>query len=154
MRVRVNIFQLTYAVSDYHKKICLEVTNSMILFQRRPFLKEVHLYFKTELSVFSLSCQVGSIWLPVDPVSKYTCLRFVKGSHRWPHYLKPVHFGGTTKFYEIKPGEEEEAKLFVPAPDTFDNEDHEVLSWDMQVSMKPRLYLPFYTLRVTSWSMC
>lgn len=77
--------------------------------------------------------QVCSIWLPVDPVSKYTCLRLVKGSHTWPQYFKPVHFDGPPfSSYEIKPGQEEEAKRFLPTLDFDCNKDNEVLTWDME----------------------
>lgn len=81
-----------------------------------------------------LSTQVCSVWLPVDPVSKHTCLRLVKGSHRSPHYFKPVHFDGPPfTLYEIKPGDEEKAEQFLPAPDIGGDEQFQVLSWDMEV---------------------
>ena len=83
---------------------------------------------------FFLSTQVCSVWLPVDPVSKHTCLRLVKGSHRSPHYFKPVHFDGPPfTLYEIKPGDEEKAEQFLPAPDIDGDEQFQVLSWDMEV---------------------
>ena len=72
----------------------------------------------------------------MDPVSKQTCLRLVKGSHTWPDYFKPVHFNGPPfTSYEIKPGKEEQAKLFLPTPDIDENKDYDVLSWDMKVSI-------------------
>ena len=75
--------------------------------------------------------KVCSVWLPVDPVPKYTCLRLVKGSHKTPHYLKPVHFDGPPFLpYEIKPGEEKQANKFV-SPADFDEND-QVLSWNME----------------------
>ncbi|XP_078350781.1 uncharacterized protein LOC144635560 [Oculina patagonica] len=81
----------------------------------------------------SLSTQVCSVWLPVDPVSKYTCLRLVKGSHRLPQYFKPVHFGGPPfASYEIKSGYEEKAKQCLPTPDFDEDEQYQVLSWDME----------------------
>ena len=74
------------------------------------------------------------MWLPVDPVSKHTCLRLVKGSHRLPHYFKPVPFDGLPfTSFEVKPGDEEKAKQLLPAPDIDGNEQFEVLSWDMKV---------------------
>lgn len=77
--------------------------------------------------------QVCSVWLPVDPVSKYTCLRLVKGSHKSPRYFKPVHFDGPPfTSYEVKPGDEDKAKQFLPAPDIDGDEQVEVLSWDMK----------------------
>ena len=79
--------------------------------------------------------KVCSIWLPVDPVSNHTCLRLVKGSHKWTDYFKPVHFNGPPfTSYEVKPGHEEQAKHFLPAPDFDGNKHYQVLSWDMEVS--------------------
>ncbi|XP_078351334.1 uncharacterized protein LOC144636066 [Oculina patagonica] len=74
--------------------------------------------------------QVCSVWLPVDPVSKYTCLRLVKGSHRSPHYFKPVRFEDPQ--CTIKPGDEEKANEFLPVPDVDGDEQYHVLSWDME----------------------
>ena len=75
------------------------------------------------------------MWLPVDPVSKHTCLRLMKGSHKSPHYFKPVHFDGPPfTSYEIKPGDEKQAKEFLSAPDVDGNDQYQVLSWDMEVS--------------------
>ena len=76
------------------------------------------------------------MWLPVDPVSKYTCLRLVKASHKSPRYFKPVHFDGPPfTSYEVKPGDEDKAKQFLPAPDIdHGDEQFEVLSWDMKVT--------------------
>ena len=74
------------------------------------------------------------MWFPVDPVSKHTCLRLVKGSHELPQYFKPVHFDGPPfTSYEIKPGNEEKAKEFLPTPDVDGDEKYQVLSWDMEV---------------------
>lgn len=35
--------------------------------------------------------QVCSIWLPLDPVARETCVEFVAGSHAWPAF-SPYHF--------------------------------------------------------------
>lgn len=81
-----------------------------------------------------LSTQVCSVWLPVDPVSKHTCLRLVKGSHSSPHYFKPVHFDGPPfTLYEIKPGDEGKAEQFLSAPDIDGDQQFQVLSWEMEV---------------------
>ena len=76
-----------------------------------------------------------SIWLPVDPVSKQTCLRLVKGSHAWTDNFKPVHFDGPPfSSYQVKVGHEEEVvKHFLPTPDFDEIKDCQVLSWDMKV---------------------
>ena len=76
-----------------------------------------------------------SIWLPVDPVSKQTCLRLVKGSHTWTDNFKPVHFDGPPfSSYQVKVGHEEEVeKHFLSTPDFDEIKDCQVLSWDMKV---------------------
>ena len=89
------------------------------------------------------------MWLPVDPVSKHTCLRVVKGSHKSPHYFKPVHFDGPPFTpYEIKPGDEEQAKEFL-SPDVDGNEQYQVLSWNMEVGIARPIDTLLH-LRVTS----
>ena len=76
----------------------------------------------------------------MDVVSQQTCLRLVKGSHKWPHYFKPVHFDGPPFMsYEDKPGQEEYAQTFLPAPDGDADENCHVLCWDMKVSFKTSL---------------
>ncbi|KAJ7388027.1 hypothetical protein OS493_040296, partial [Desmophyllum pertusum] len=49
-----------------------------------------------------------------------------------PHYFKPIHFDGPDPSYEIKPGDEEKAKQFLPTPDVDGNDQYQVLSWDME----------------------
>jgi len=45
-----------------------------------------------------------------------------------------VHFDGPPfTLYEIKPGDEEKAEQFLPAPDIDGDEQFQVLSWDMKV---------------------
>ena len=73
------------------------------------------------------------MWMPVDPVSKDTCLRLVKGSHRSPQYFMPVHFN--VPQHQIKPEDEEKAKEFLPTPDVDGDEQYQVLTWDMEVYM-------------------
>jgi ectoine hydroxylase-related dioxygenase (phytanoyl-CoA dioxygenase family) len=36
--------------------------------------------------------QVCSIWLPLDPVGRDTCVEYVAGSHRWDRAFNPKHF--------------------------------------------------------------
>jgi len=35
---------------------------------------------------------VCSVWLPLDPVPRETCLEFVAGSHRWNETFAPIRF--------------------------------------------------------------
>lgn len=84
------------------------------------------------------------MWFPVDPVTKHTCLRLVKGSHKSPGYFKPVHFDGPPfTRYEVNPADEEKAKQFLPAPDIDENEQFEVLSWYMKVTCIPYHIISF-----------
>lgn len=78
--------------------------------------------------------KVCSIWFPVDPVSKQTCLRLVKGSHTWTDNFKPVRFDGPPfSNYQVKVGHEEEVeKHFLSTPDFDEIKDCQVLSWDMK----------------------
>ena len=74
------------------------------------------------------------MWLPVDPVSEHTCLRLLKGSHKFPQYFKPVHFDGPPfTSYEMKPGNEKQADEFLSPPDVDGNDQCQVLSWNMEV---------------------
>ena len=36
--------------------------------------------------------QTVSFWLPLDPISKETSVRIIKGSHLWPKLVKPVRW--------------------------------------------------------------
>ena len=65
-----------------------------------------------------------SLWIPLDSVSKDTCVQFISGSHRWGRWFTPTKFVGTQ--FEKKDEEFEEI------PD-FDSQisNYEVLSWDL-----------------------
>ena len=36
--------------------------------------------------------QIVSLWLPLDPVDRATCVEYVKGSHRWGRWFQPKYF--------------------------------------------------------------
>ena len=36
--------------------------------------------------------QIVSLWLPLDPVDRATCVEYVKGSHRWGRWFQPKFF--------------------------------------------------------------
>jgi len=67
--------------------------------------------------------QVCSVWLPLDPVSKDSGLRFIKGSHRWEAY-NPHHFGDDSPYEGT--GLPELPKI----EDLLVN--HEIASWDVE----------------------
>lgn len=45
----------------------------------------------------------------------------------------PLHFN--VPQHQIKPGDEEKAKEFLPTPDVDGDEQYQVLTWDMEVYM-------------------
>ncbi len=65
-----------------------------------------------------------SLWIPLDSISKDTCVQFISGSHRWGRWFTPTKFVGTQ--FEKKDEE------FEAIPD-FDSllSYYDVLSWDL-----------------------
>ncbi len=71
--------------------------------------------------------QIVSLWLPLDPVSRDTCVEYVRGSHRWGRWFQPKFFrkGGVDMVVEDP--------RFEPLPDLDSERDrHEFLSWEME----------------------
>ena len=65
-----------------------------------------------------------SLWIPLDPVPKETCVQFIAKSHRWGKWFTPTKFVGTD--YTNKD------EGFEPMPDIDSEIDrYEVLSWDL-----------------------
>ncbi len=69
--------------------------------------------------------QTVSFWLPLDPVSKQTTLRFIKGSHLWEKQILPIRWLSEASFY----GSDEDY-LPIPDPDA-EPRKYEVLEWAM-----------------------
>ena len=72
--------------------------------------------------------QVGSIWLPLDPVPKDTCVEFIAGSHKWGRWFAPkffksgnAHLGSQDPRFELVPDFESQ------------REDLDLLSWDLEL---------------------
>jgi ectoine hydroxylase-related dioxygenase (phytanoyl-CoA dioxygenase family) len=67
-----------------------------------------------------------SLWLPLDPVARDTCVEYIRGSHRWGRWFRPKFFRKEAEFVAQDPRFEE-------LPD-FDAERgrHEFLSWYME----------------------
>jgi ectoine hydroxylase-related dioxygenase (phytanoyl-CoA dioxygenase family) len=84
-----------------------------------------------------------SIWIPLEPVSAGATgntLRFIAGSHKWPHMVKPVSWSDNSDFYdemnssnELVP-EEQQQWAPVPAPDEEEaaSSQHKVLEWALE----------------------
>ncbi len=71
--------------------------------------------------------QIVSLWLPLDPVDRATCVEYVKGSHRWGRWFQPKFFkqGGVDLAVQDS--------RFEPLPDLdAEREQHEFLAWDME----------------------
>lgn len=74
--------------------------------------------------------KVCSIWMPVDPVPKDTCVQFVAGSHKWDWFL-PIKFS-TDRPYPKK-GSEIPDREFKPVPDINGNRNqYKILHWDVE----------------------
>jgi ectoine hydroxylase-related dioxygenase (phytanoyl-CoA dioxygenase family) len=69
--------------------------------------------------------QTVSLWVPLDPV-KEASLRFIAGSHRWKHMVRPVSWSDDSDFYE---GDTNWTP--VPDPDAIPDEN-KVLEWPME----------------------
>ncbi|MCW5731383.1 MAG: phytanoyl-CoA dioxygenase family protein [Alphaproteobacteria bacterium] len=71
--------------------------------------------------------QICSIWLPLDPVSRDTCVEYVRGSHRWGRWFAPKFFRQGGVDLEVKD------PRFEPVPDfSAERERHEFLGWDLE----------------------
>jgi ectoine hydroxylase-related dioxygenase (phytanoyl-CoA dioxygenase family) len=69
--------------------------------------------------------QAVSLWIPLDPVPRATCLEFVAGSHRWGKMFRPRKFSGVN--YERSIGGLEDM------PDIEAHRgDYRILGWDME----------------------
>ncbi len=70
--------------------------------------------------------QIVVLWIPLDPVTKETCLSFVCGSHKWGKHFIPILIKGNKVPQGLGPE-------FEAAPDIESNRDqYDILSWDMQ----------------------
>ena len=56
-----------------------------------------------------------SIWMPVDPVSLESSVKFVAGSHRWGKWFHPRKFASELN-YPVEREEEADGKTFHDVP--------------------------------------
>ena len=70
--------------------------------------------------------QVCSIWMPLDPVPRDSCIEYVAGSHRWGRWFMPRRFIDHQD-YDYEPGSYET----VPDIDA-ERERYTILSWDLE----------------------
>lgn len=62
------------------------------LFVKEPGTGEVTRWHQDEPYWAVTGEHVCSVWMPLDPVPKETCLEFVAGSHRWNQTFAPIRF--------------------------------------------------------------
>ena len=62
------------------------------LFVKEPGTREVTRWHQDEPYWAVSGEHVCSVWLPLDPIPKQTCLEFVAGSHRWGKTFAPIRF--------------------------------------------------------------
>lgn len=68
--------------------------------------------------------QTVSIWLPLDPVPRATCLEFVAGSHRWGKLFRPRKFTGVDYDHNAP---------LEPMPDIEAHRgDYRILGWELE----------------------
>merc|ERR1719264_1784736 len=71
-----------------------------------------------------------SIWMPVDPVSLESSVKFVRGSHRWGKWFHPRKFA-TAKNYQVE--SEVGGRKYEDVPvEEIEEGNHELLSWACQ----------------------
>ena len=77
--------------------------------------------------------QVCSIWMPLDPVARATCVQFVKGSHTWGRWFVPRNFNDG-RDYPCKGQRDHSWKgaPFQTVPDIDGHrERYEIVCWDL-----------------------
>ena len=68
--------------------------------------------------------------MPVTPVSKDTCLKFIRGSHLWGKWFHSKKFG--THFNYDSSGQKTE-RTYEEIPDIKENGEYDILSWELEV---------------------
>jgi ectoine hydroxylase-related dioxygenase (phytanoyl-CoA dioxygenase family) len=69
--------------------------------------------------------QIVSLWIPLDPVPRRTCVEYVAGSHRWGKWFTPTRFADA-KQHDGAGGDE-------AAPDIdADRSAYTLLAWDLE----------------------
>lgn len=82
------------------------------------------------LLLFSQTC---SFWVPVTPVSKESCLKYVSGSHKWGKWFIPTKFA-TLENYRNTDSDMNTDKAFENTPDIdAEPENYQLLFWDLEV---------------------
>ena len=84
------------------------------------------------LKNFTVISQNCSFWLPVTPVTKELCMKFVSGSHKWGKWFIPINFGSLENYSRVSEMDSDRAFENAPEIDT-ESENYDLLSWDLEV---------------------
>lgn len=68
--------------------------------------------------------QVCTVWFPVDPVPRASCVELVAGSHRWGVAFNPRHFADRTPYRDTGLAELPDIER--------ERERHRILAWDLE----------------------
>ena len=82
-----------------------------------------------------LSCRQNcSLWIPVTPVSKASCLKYVGGSHKWGKWFTPINFASLNNYKYTDPNIKNTDKVFENIPDIDAHpEKYQLFAWDLEV---------------------
>lgn len=73
-----------------------------------------------------------SFWVPVTPVSKESCLKYVSGSHKWGKWFIPTKFASLEN-YRNTDSDMNTDKAFECTPDIdAESKNYQLLSWDLE----------------------
>ena len=74
------------------------------------------------------------MWLPLTPVSKVSCLKYVGGSHKWGKWFIPRKFASSENYNYDNANTRSKQEAFDDIPDIDGEPDkYELFSWDVQV---------------------
>ncbi|XP_071481782.1 probable phytanoyl-CoA dioxygenase [Diadema antillarum] len=78
--------------------------------------------------------QVCSIWMPIDPVAKETCVTYIKGSHRWGKWFYPQRFKTYSDYEADNENSCDTHEWTSLSKMNLDKEidQYELLSWELQ----------------------
>ena len=85
--------------------------------------------------IYQIYPQNCSLWLPVTPVSKDSCLKYVGGSHNWGKWFIPRKFASSKNYNLIDDSNtNSKQEAFEAIPDIDGEPDkYELFSWDLEV---------------------
>jgi len=77
--------------------------------------------------------QMVSVWMPVDPVSLSSSVKFVRGSHRWGKWFHPRKFATEENYILEVERNGQSARSYQDVPvQEIERGDHQILSWSCE----------------------